>query len=770
MPKAGSRLKMIESSVSVQLAIIFVCYTDRHMKKISCIQAKCAIILLTMMTVIPGLATAVSHDASAADRDPHSASRGPADVKANAFLTVDGDHVRVAEDGGIVYDRDAEGSFTVTARSGWLVEGRETLTVPYSAERPRALKVTGLTGEDGTEVPVEPDDEEEPEEEEDYTLSIECDRYLGLDRTDSGRLGRTVKTATATLDPSCDGATVTWISCGSLCEFVEGGRVVTKPTGWTVSYRNKDPDTPSTEVDAEELVAEVTIPGKDGTIRASKRFTVVKVDVSVGGTGEDVEESTAKEVYYCKYTDDGSLSKFSITSMTPVKITCEPKDLPNTELVWLTLPDNFELFELGGSGTAKLAKSYYRGNEIGGKSFGLLRRPSSAEIAGGSAPKLNEGYVVAEHYASGAKDKAKVKAVMPPPLEITDVQFLSPNTKKKGAWPYDPVWDDDDWEATVNGTQAVRCSNDGDTAIVTYSLSRDVKGVEGEIYKKGGYFSADEAVFSLADMSTAEGVHTNEWLMPIRQAVGDYYAKIAATDNETGMERSAKSEDGRVRRMEYYWSEATDPQSPCAGIVVVSSGEEVASQVQHWTVRVAVIATATYVVGPWIEAAAAEIEAAAVESTLSGAQLAKIASWVAGTVIEEVIDWSVGGIDGFERAGTQRAFYSWYVTRYDWVGGDYIKYRKPNPNYNPDSNGQRPLIGPYKIPYFTPKFAMSVEMDRARDRNEDGGDKERMIYMSQEKGQDEGNENTKKWHWEPTPYEGGYGLNEPGLAPIQWKW
>ena len=65
---------------------------------------------------------------------------------------------------------------------------------------------------------------------------------------------------------------------------------------------------------------------------------------------------------------------------------------------------------------------------------------------------------------------------------------------------------------------------------------------------------------------------------------------------------------------------------------------------------------------------------------------------------------------------------------------------------------------------------MSVEMDRARDRNEDGGDKERMIYMSQEKGPDEGNENTKKWHWEPTPYEGGYGLNEPGLAPIQWKW
>ena len=95
-----------------------------------------------MMTVIPGLATAASRATAAAGRDPHFASRGPAVVKANAFLAVDGDHVRVAEDGGIVYDRDAEGSFTVTARSGWLVEGRETLTVPYSAERPRALSAT----------------------------------------------------------------------------------------------------------------------------------------------------------------------------------------------------------------------------------------------------------------------------------------------------------------------------------------------------------------------------------------------------------------------------------------------------------------------------------------------------------------------------------------------------------------------------------------------------------------------------------------------------
>ena len=155
--------------------------------------------------------------------------------------------------------------------------------------------------------------------EEDYTLSIECDRYLGLDRTDSGRLGHTVKTATATLDPECDGATVTWISCGSLCEFVEGDRVVTKPTGWTVSYRNKDPDTPSTEVDAEELVAEVTIPGKDGTIRASKRFTVVKVDISVGGTGEDVEESTAKEVYDKAAEDSGEV-KYAVSKLDERRI------------------------------------------------------------------------------------------------------------------------------------------------------------------------------------------------------------------------------------------------------------------------------------------------------------------------------------------------------------------------------------------------------------------------------------------------------------------
>lgn len=373
------------------------------MKKTGCIQAKCGIILLVMMTVIPGLATAASRATTAADRDPRSASSGSAVVKANAFLTVDGDHVRVAEDGSIVYDRDAEGSFTVTARSGWLVEGREMLTLPYSAERPRALKVTGLTGEDGTEVPVEPDDEEEPEEEEDYTLSIECDRYLGLDRTDSGRLGHTVKTATATLDPSCDGATVTWISCGSLCEFVEGDRVVTNPTGWTVNYRNKDPDTPSAEVDAEELVAEVTIPGKDGPIRASKRFTVVKVDVTAAAVGEDKEESEGAFIPYVA-DKDGLISVEGTNKLVAVSITCEP-ELPRNEMVTVLHTGQGELYEVLQSGELlKVTSATYPACEIANRKFKLH----------GHSPSMNirDGKIEIRHSSSSAKDMANYSVVL----------------------------------------------------------------------------------------------------------------------------------------------------------------------------------------------------------------------------------------------------------------------------------------------------------------------------------------------------------------------
>lgn len=196
---------------------------------------------------------------------------------------------------------------------------------------------------------------------------------------------------------------MTWISCGSLCEFVEGDRVVTNPTGWTVSYRNKDPDTPSTEVDAEELVAEVTIPEKDGTIRASKRFTVVKVEVKVGDVGEDKEESEGTFIPYVA-DNDGLISVEGTNKLVAVSITCEP-ELPRNEMVTVLHTGQGELYEVLQSGELlKVTSAIYPACEIANRKFKLH----------GHSPSMNirDGKIEIRHSSSSAKDMANYSVVL----------------------------------------------------------------------------------------------------------------------------------------------------------------------------------------------------------------------------------------------------------------------------------------------------------------------------------------------------------------------
>ena len=46
----------------------------------------------------------------------------------DSFFTIEGEGVRIASDGSISVDADATGPVTITARSGWLVNGRESIT------------------------------------------------------------------------------------------------------------------------------------------------------------------------------------------------------------------------------------------------------------------------------------------------------------------------------------------------------------------------------------------------------------------------------------------------------------------------------------------------------------------------------------------------------------------------------------------------------------------------------------------------------------------
>ena len=77
-----------------------------------------------------------------------------ADRAVNAFLAVDGDGVSIDDDGSIVCDRSAAGSVTVSARPGWLVNGRESVSV--DPKRGSGLKVTSKLGEDEEHVHVFP--------------------------------------------------------------------------------------------------------------------------------------------------------------------------------------------------------------------------------------------------------------------------------------------------------------------------------------------------------------------------------------------------------------------------------------------------------------------------------------------------------------------------------------------------------------------------------------------------------------------------------------
>ena len=53
-----------------------------------------------------------------------------AERTSNSFFTIEGEGVRIASDGSVCVDAGASGPVRITARSGWLVNGRESITYP----------------------------------------------------------------------------------------------------------------------------------------------------------------------------------------------------------------------------------------------------------------------------------------------------------------------------------------------------------------------------------------------------------------------------------------------------------------------------------------------------------------------------------------------------------------------------------------------------------------------------------------------------------------
>jgi hypothetical protein len=171
-----------------------------------------------------------------------------------------------------------------------------------------------------------------------YELSISRPDYLGLDRTDAGRQGHVVKTATLSSDPSLpSSSSVEWTECG-ICEFV-GAK-----NQRSVSYQNKDSDTASGEYLAERLAASVRLAGMDSAVVCSTNFTVVKVDIELSDIVEKDDEKALPPVEFVADNADGSLSKTGLRSLYQMHIKCEPYDVPGS--VDLQFSFGISLFEI----------------------------------------------------------------------------------------------------------------------------------------------------------------------------------------------------------------------------------------------------------------------------------------------------------------------------------------------------------------------------------------------------------------------------------------
>ena len=674
----------------------------------------------------------------------------------NSFVTVEGRGIGITEAGDIWYDADSADSFQVTARSGWLVNGSESVTFTPSSGTMRGLDATSRLGEDkkhihmfpctvtnehvsgfsvvaetdpsglaamyavpdtSTEVSAsasckvvakglhrrtrtylpcscgEPGPSPETDTEEIvpdryewtatgpgstvglstwtgeltkglgqtvefkvkasksgcgnpdchreasaevkadvYELSIERPDYLGLDLTDAMKGRDVTRTATAKIDPAPASATYKWTSCGR-CKFI--GR----KDAADVTYGGNDQTGGSESYLAEPLTVTATAKnaaGQSASATCMTNFTVVAVNVSVGGAGEDGEEENAKEVCYCKDNDDGSLKDFAKENLVPVRITCQPEDLPG--IVELAPDSKYaQLFERAKGGSVTLAQTSYPCSEIGKEDFVLHGHSLPDGWWDKAISFFTTDSLTVTHADSGAVDKGAFKVVPPPPLQVT-VNFSSPS----GKWPYDPVWDNPAYEPTVKGKKAEWCADNPGEAKVAYMLSRDAADIKGKIYKSCGWYTSDDIVDSLKDMLPVKGVHISKWSLPKDLDIGTYYAKVTAVEGETGEERTAKSNEGELKRVCYYRSGASDD------MIILSKwlkDEEVDG------------------LKDGLDAVSASVDIATIEFP-----------WWMSAIISTAKFLGIGGVDmpKWFTSGTEIRQCAWTVRKFEWNGESYV--------------------------------------------------------------------------------------------------
>ena len=261
-------------------------------------------------------------------------------ISLSATVTTKGKHRKLDANGNVVKEEEFSPKRYVWKMTGAATGEAETdsashtFTVNLTKGKGKKLdfsvvgKICSICDGD-----VESDEAEDSIEIDVYELSISRPDYLGLDRTDAGRQGHVVKTATLSSDPSLpSSSSVEWKECG-ICEFVGAKNQL------TVSYQNKDSETASGEYLAERLAASVTLAGMDSSVACATNFTVVKVDVEIADVKEDAEEVSGANIRYVHDAKGGTPTMVWTSLLGKVSIICRPKELPKNESLTITAPE-----------------------------------------------------------------------------------------------------------------------------------------------------------------------------------------------------------------------------------------------------------------------------------------------------------------------------------------------------------------------------------------------------------------------------------------------
>ena len=473
-------------------------------------------------------------------------------ISLSATVTTKGKHRKLDANGNVVKEEEFSPKRYVWEMTGVATGEAETdsashtFTVNLTKGKGKKLdfsvvgKICSICDGD-----VESDEATDSVEIDVYELSIDLPKeFLGLDLRDASKGEYVTCGASVKIEPEPPSVTYNWMDCGQ-CTFI--GDTDKQDVVYGATGSNEG----SSHYRAEPLTASVTIEGMDAAETCSTNFTVVKVDVVLSGVGEEGDETALPSVIYVSDDEQGGLSKAGLRSLFPVSVACKPSDVPG--VVNVAIDVGTELYEITESLDGKPVhvspkKASYPCSEIGSICFGIHGH-SPVEEESGRKVRLAAG-----HSLSEAFDRAHVKVVPPPPLEILSVQLDSP--ADGGAWPYDPVWDDPEWRPTVDGSLAEQCAEDADVATVKYALNRDAKKVIVSIYEVE--LGSDTKIYEDATAPTSENGECN-WEMSAQREVGNYYASIKADEKEIDRRPTEKESNlGYLQRGTFFVSTASD--------------------------------------------------------------------------------------------------------------------------------------------------------------------------------------------------------------------